>query len=174
MQPSGSRRLWPPVPCFRYVGDHHLSPHRRPRSRPPPLHRTAGRDLLGPSRAGSCGSTSGRTVAPQTQHPLQPKCACLTFLADNPPDGSEPHCQGSTCVLEDRACGYRHLLPTGRAHPQAPPRPPTSRSLAGRTGFPIWPSELRKRLTTSPVGAETGFEFPKSSRVVLHCQQHYL
>ena len=51
----------------------------------------------------------------------------------HPPDRSEPEYQRHPCTLEDRARRYRHLMPTGHAHPQPPPRGPRLRLLPSRS-----------------------------------------
>ena len=115
-----------------------------------------------------------RLITTQTKNSFQSQGTGTGFLSGNPPDRSEPNCQGFVSVLKDCPCYHRRLIATFRALIEQRPNRISSLTPTACTPKSVWPSNLTKIIAAGCVCRKRGLEFLKVLGIFHHTPRHYM
>jgi len=92
----------------------------------------------------------------------------MLWVADFGHEGSEPHRQGLSRILEDRTRRQRRLVLASSTDQQVAVRCPRRLPAATRADEAFRPTELHQIISTRPLGSKSGLQFGQGTGVILH------
>jgi len=113
-------------------------------------------------------------VAPQTKYPFQAKCTRSIFLSGYPPYCPKPNRQRFMGILKNRPRDYRQLVMTTGAFVQHITNRPGFETVTSRTGKAVWPSQVKKIVTTGFLRRKPTLKFSQIFGVFFHTPEHYM
>lgn len=108
------------------------------------------------------------------KYSLQSQCADPVFLASHPPHGTKPCAQRQMSSLKNRASDYRCLVATLTTFIKNVSYRPSLSSITPWTTKTLWPTKLKKIMSTSFFGRKPRFKFHKSLGIIFHTPEYYI